>query len=127
VSSAIFHPDLLRHLARDRFGSAGEVQHRTVTQDSFGEEVITYALDPLLQQIACQVQPHTTRGDSEVRRPNDTVVMEPFDILLAGYYPTINEQDRLIVWPRQDVHNILKVAHDDSRAYTTLVTEIVSG
>jgi hypothetical protein len=127
MTSHIFHPDLMRHLAQNRFGSTGTVQHGTITQGSDGEPIVTYANDPLLTRIPCQVEPHRAQGDAEIRRPNNTVVTEPFDILLAGYYPRISVTDQLVVWPTQATHNILRVAHDDTRTYTTLVTEIVSG
>lgn len=127
MSSRIFHPNLMTHISRDRFASLADVERKTITTDGFGEEIITYVPDADLLQIACQVEPRTNRTDSEIRRPDQTIVTQPFDALLNGYYPTINEADQLRVWPREELHNILKVAHDDARAYTTLMTEIIHG
>ncbi len=125
--SLIFHPRLMAHLAQNRFGSTADVQHKTITTDSFGEEIITYVTDTAVTAIPCQVEPRTNRTDSEIRRPDQTIVTQPFDVLLNGYYPTIAVSDQLLVHPREERHDILKVAHDDARAYTVLTTEIVSG
>lgn len=123
----IFPPQFMSHVAQNRFGSRGAIQRRQRTQDDYGQEIVVYASDPLLVAIPCQVQPRTNRADAEVRTSNETTVTLVFDILLAGYYPTISEQDQISVSPQERAYNILKVAHDDTRTYTMLTAEVVNG
>lgn len=120
-NSRIVHPRMMRNLM-PFFNSYCTVQQRIVTVNSFGEEIITYQDYEHLRGIQCYREPAT---GSEVRRPTDTITANQFIIALVGWFPDINQLDRVIV--NQNLsYDIIKVASDDTRTITFLTAEIVN-
>jgi hypothetical protein len=117
----IVDPRLMRALG-SIFNSLCTIAVETITQDPSGEEIITYVADPLMTGIKCYVEPLT---QTEIRRPDQTIVERPFTIALQGYYPRIDVEDHAVVGVTQ-VHNILAVKHDDTNTITFLDTEIIN-
>lgn len=118
--SPLVNPLLFRSLP-NAFSRLLDIAHKTVTSDGFGDEEITYVSDPLMRGIRCYKEPVT---GSEVRRADQTIVMQPFKLALAGYYPTILAEDAAII--EQTVYNIIAVDHDDTRSLTILTAEILN-
>jgi hypothetical protein len=120
----LMHPEFMRYVSDRRFNAIARIQIASITQDSnSGENTITYASDPALTAVACQVDP--VSSDAELRRPDLTLVDNGYSILLAQYAPTITIQSNVIL-DDGTIHNVLKIAHDDSHSHTVLTTEIIS-
>lgn len=108
------------------FSSLCTIGHEVIAQDpNSGQEIITYPADPLLTNIKCYVDPLSGRGTGEMRRTDQTIVSKPFTIALQGYYPTIDEEDQVIV-DSSIAYNILFVRHDDTHTITFLDVEKVT-
>lgn len=105
------------------FQSRVNIGRRTETQDEFNEIVIEYIVDHTLTDIPAYVEP-AFAGAGEMRQPEQTIVVNKFQIYLKGYYPTILVSDRAYV--DSVPHDILNVAHDDSNTLTVLTSEIVN-
>lgn len=95
------------------------------TQDSdTGEVIVTYFAEEAV--LYCAIEPHT--GIQEVRRPDQTIVLEPYDIALNGYYPRFTIADKLRVYLDRaeagyEDYNIVAVRHDSTSSFTMLIAE----
>lgn len=121
-NSPLVHPALMAHLGRFHFNRFVTIAHREEGSDSFNEPTVVYKIDPLLTPIKCYKEPITGQ---EIRKPDSTVVIQPFKLVLAGYFPTIIVSDAGII--EGTTYNILAVDHDDTRTITVLTAEVVNG
>lgn len=120
VTSRLVHPLLMRSLP-DVFARLARIANRTVVSDPYGQEIETYIPDAQLGPIPCMKDPVTGR---ETRRADGTIVVQPFEIALQGYYPTITEAD--VIHIDETDYNVLAVKHDDTRTITIVTAEIVN-
>lgn len=105
------------------FNTTVAIARKTVTQDEFGEERTEYVPDTSLGAINAYKEPQLA-GAGENREDDQTIVVNRWLIYLQGYFPTIVVEDHAIV--DGVTHNIVNVAHDDSKTLTMLATEIVN-
>lgn len=116
------HPRRLNAL-QVHFNTLVTIERKTNTQDEFGQEIVVYIPDQTLSVINAYKEPQTA-GAGERREDDQTVVINRWQIYLKGYYPTLRVEDRAIA--DGVPHNILNVAHDDSKTLTMLITEIIN-
>lgn len=117
VLDSIFHPGL--HAALGRFyPSAVVIQAATVTQRPNGEQVKTWAafLTGLRGNLA-----RTARANMEERGTTLTTVPAEWALNLAGYYPQITVEHRVVVGGT--AYNIAAVVHDSLGQSTRLELE----
>lgn len=119
----IVHPLLMRTLAQFHFPNVVSIQSHTITYDPSNEEIETWVANPLLASIAAYIEPVSDK--IEVRRPDQTIIENGWNITLAGFYPTIKEIDRAID-DLGRVHNIISVDFDAFQTQTNLLTEIIN-
>lgn len=105
-----------------QFQSRVSIARKTVTRDDFNDEIIVFVPQQDLQDIPAYIEPALTAG--EQRQPDQTIVVNRWQIALQGYYPTIIVSDQAIVNGVE--HNVLNVVHDDSKTLTMLFTEIIN-
>lgn len=120
----IIHPRMLSHVARFHYPNTVSVQSMTVVFDSSNEQTIVWIDDPLLLDLQAYIEPFDNRM-GEMRRADQTIVENAWHIQLAGYYPTIKEEDQ-VTDDLGRVHNILGVDHDAFKTQTNLKTEIIN-
>ena len=90
----------------------------TITINDFNEELEITSLTDVL--IKGYMQP--SKPDQEVRRADQTIVLEAFDISCDGYYPQLEVDSVLYIG--SEFYNVLSVRHDDTHTMTMLVAEI---
>lgn len=115
---------MLSHVARFHYPNLISVQVMTVAFDSSNEQTTTWVDDPLLIALMAYIEPFDNRG-GELRRSDQTIVENAWHIQLAGYYPTIKEEDQ-VTDELGRVHNILGVDSDAFSTQTNLNTEIIN-
>lgn len=109
---SIISPQLPAHL-RSFFPQQGQAQQRSVTADAMGGEIETWTAS--LSGIACHVAP--AQGE-EIRAEDGTYRIPTHEILLRGYYPTIETAQRFVVGVLS--YDILSVSHDSQSVITRL-------
>lgn len=125
ILSALIDPRLLTSLP-DHFNSHVSVQRSQETRNEDNEVITRYIDDEQLQYIACYIEYGGMRGRGEQRTATQTIFTDAFQIVLTGYYPTITESTQVTVYETGQKHNVLRVVHDDTKACTTLITELVN-
>ena len=123
MPNQLVSPYLMRHVARFAFPNTVSIQVYTVTYDSSNEPVDTWHDDPLLVNLSAYIEPIDNR--IEIRRSDQTIIENGWNISLAGFYPTIKETDQLTDELGR-VHNILGVDFDAFHTKTDLITEIIN-
>jgi len=119
----IVHPLLMQTLAQFHFPNIVGIQVHTITYDAANEEVHTWVDDPLLIGLSAYIEPIDSK--IEIRKPDQTILENGWNIVLAGYYPTINEIDQ-VTDELEHVYNILGVDFDAFKTQTILTTEIIN-
>lgn len=100
----------------------------TETQDGdTGEVVLAYFADE--DVIYAALEDYT--GIQEVRRPDQTIVLQPVQAALNGYYPAFTVLDKLRAYTGRDQagytdYDILSVHHDSTNSFTMLMLEKAS-
>ena len=115
----IIHPRMFAALHRF-YASACTIQQATVTQDTYGEEILTWADLAAHVDLDCAIAPS---GGSEVKAPDGTYVISTHIIDLAGYYPLISEKMRAEV--AGAYYDIILVEIDSQLKSTKLTCQIV--
>jgi hypothetical protein len=108
VSSIPFH-----------FNSLAQLYRAEITLNNYNEPITTY-VQYNIAPIRCYIEPKT--DSEEIRRPDQTIVTEPFTVSLQGYFPNINLTDILVI--NFLTYNILGIVHDDHKTLTYLTVEI---
>ena len=119
-SSPLIHPSLLGRLWRF-YPSTVTIQQYTAVQNTYGEEVKTWANLAAHIDLDCS---RASAGGSEVKRPDGTVAISPWRIALAGTYTTIVPKMRAVLGGV--TYDILDVQHDSQSETTYLDCEIVT-
>lgn len=96
------------------------IQQATVTQDTFGGEVLTWADLAGHVDLSCVLAP---AGGREVKAPDKTYVVASHTISIGGDYPAIREKMRAEI--DGIYYDILLVTHDSQSDTTHLDTQIV--
>lgn len=121
---ALIHPRMMTALV-NHFPQQCSIGHETIGQNpDSGEEETTYPIDPGLTNIDCALEPQRGAGSGEIRRPDQTIVENPYVIALRGYYPTIDQEDHAVIDGL--AYNILFVRHDATHTITFLDVERVN-
>jgi hypothetical protein len=123
MPNSLVHPNLLTHLAQHHFPNFVSIQVHTITYDSANEPVETWVTDPLLVGLSAYIEPMDNKV--EVRREDQTIIVNGWNISLAGFYPTIKETDQ-VTDELSRIHNILGVDFDAFHTQTNLTTEIIN-
>lgn len=114
---------MLQTVAQFHFPNTVSIQSKTVVFDSSNEPTDTWVTDPLLVDLPAYIEPIDRR--IEIRRPDQTIIENGWNISLAGFYPTIKETDQ-VTDELGRVHNILVASFDAFHTKTDLVTEIIN-
>lgn len=122
------HPDLMQHLAALASVSPfpNLITRRTIviTYDpDTNEPIETPTVDPMVQNIAAYIEPIDMQK-GEIRRADQTIVENGWNIALAGSYNI--DVDDTVIDERGNVYNVLHVAQDAHRTQTTLICEIIN-
>lgn len=109
----------------DHFERLGYRYVSTTTRSSSGAPIVTYQRDEQLAPIRLYKEPISSAVGQEVRRPDQTIITNGFNLMLDGYYPMIVVADVLRVDDTN--YNVITVKHDDSRTLTILTVEVING
>lgn len=108
------------------FNTFGQIYPAVKSYNPDNEEIITYpAPDPSVGTIRCYIERLQNSFVGELREKPQIIFTDAFNIALNGYFPQISQGDQFVAENGQR-HNIHRVMHDDSKTYTTLVTELVN-
>lgn len=92
--------------------------YATNTQlNDFSEEV--RILTPLNDTIKAYVQP--SKRDQEIRRADQTIVLNPVDISCDGYYPVLTITHVMRI--NSFFYGLITIRHDDTSTYTVCIAE----
>lgn len=119
-NSKVIHPDLLRSITPSHFPSQAKIYSYTITQNDTGEEEEAYTTDDHVYAVYVSSPP----ANEEVRRPNQTIVTEAFQLGFGAYVPQLKLQDK--VWIEERWYSILGVTHDGHKTKTVATAEIVN-
>lgn len=89
-----------------------------ITANEVNEIITTYTLRDVI--IKGYMQP--TKANQEIRRADQTIVLEAYDISCDGYYPQVEVDSVLYIGT--EYYNVLSVRHDDTSTLTMLVVEV---
>lgn len=120
---SLIDPRLMAHLARTHFPNLVTIGELTTTYDASNEPIFTFAADNDLTDIAAYIEP--VLSNQEIRREDQTVVTNAFNIVLAGSYPSIDEHNNLTD-DLGRVFNIISASIDGLRTQTIIVGELVN-
>ncbi len=120
----IIHPQMMQLIARYHYPNTVTIQSLTVTYNAANEPITSYVDDPLLIELAAYIEP--VQNKVEIRRADQTIVENGWNIVLADYYPTIKENDQATD-DLGRIHNIIQADIDAFQTQTTLITEIING
>lgn len=118
--SRIVHPRMMEALTRDFFTQICTLKEPNKSQNSVGEEIVTYTTRSGYEAIACRVG---QAGGSERRTALMTFLNATHIIVLAGQYPDVTEE-----WqPEVDgqTYDILRVDPDQQGAMTSLFVRTI--
>lgn len=123
MPSSLSHPELMAVLGATHFNATVKFQNGTTVYDTTNEETTTFADDEDLIDINAYIEPML--GGEENRASNQTIVAEMFNVALAGYYPTITNNMRMVDASGRE-YNVKTMAFDDTLTTTWLVCERVN-
>lgn len=117
---SIIHPDFMRTVSEFHRNTLIRLYEVTITRNDFNEELRV----PRLLDIVFYAYIQLAKGDQEIRRADQTLVSEAYDVSCDGYYPQITVEHLINV--QGILHNVLSVRHDDTHTLTMLITEVVN-
>lgn len=121
----LLHPSALPALHRQVYPSLVAIQARTpVIDPESGEETYTWADVPGYEALPARIAPLVTAGISAREEITDkaTWAANSWHISLAGYYPAITEEHRVLS-PEGRAWNVLGVEHDGNLQTTRIKAE----
>ena len=124
MRNSLIHPKLMDNLYRF-FPDIGNVERGTLVPNEVGDtaEELT-EFEVLHEDVKCRISAWSgERKGDEYRRPDKTVVLHPYQIVLKGVYDC-KESDRFVHLDK--TYDILSVDYDSENNYTRLITEIIS-
>lgn len=110
----------LTRLAPTFFASTATVQRATITQSSTGAEVRTWGTLAGHAGLACRIAPATA---NEVRSQTQIFAEYTHTVVIAGYYATVTELDRVVV--DGSTYEIVGVEFDGNDQMTRLRVRVV--
>lgn len=116
----LVHPSWLTRLAPTFFASTATVQRATMTQSSTGAQVATWAALSGHEGLRCRIAPATA---TEVRSQTQVFAEYTHTVVLAGYYATVTELDRVVV--DSVTYEIVGVQFDGNDTMTRLRVRVV--
>jgi len=116
----LVHPSWLTRLAPTFFASTATVQRATITQSSTGAEVRTWAALAGHEGIRCRIAPATA---NEVRSQTQVFAEYTHTVVIAGYYATVTELDRVVV--DAELFEIVGVQFDGNDEMSRLRVRVV--
>jgi head-tail adaptor len=119
-NSQLIHSDLMLHLTPMHFNARAKIYSLTKTQSDTGEETETFTTDDNVWAVYISSPP----ANEEIRRPNQTIVTEAFQIGFAAYVPDLKLEDKIKVGERW--YTVLGVSHDGHETKTIATAEIVN-
>lgn len=119
----IVHPSLLTRLLTDHYPSTAAIQYPVATQDSYGEESEGWSALVGHSAIPCRIAPQA-QFSREQRNQAQLYAVHVWDVALAGYYPSISEEMRVVV--DGTAYDIELVQHDGNQATTHLQVRVVT-
>ena len=119
-SSPLIHPSLLARLWRF-YPSTVTIQQYTAVQNTYGEEVKTWANLAGHIDLDCS---KAAAGGREVKRPDGTIAVSPWRIAIAGIYASITPKMHAVLGGV--TFDILDVQHDSQSKTTYLDCEVVT-
>jgi SPP1 family predicted phage head-tail adaptor len=119
-ASVLINPRLMRSLRR-HFNSRATIQNGTTTYNSHNEPVTVWNDDPLLKQLSCYIEP---ASGGEQRQAGNTLVTNLWNVLIAGFYPNISDQQQITI--DGIVYNITDVSTESTDTVTAIVVEKVT-
>lgn len=116
----LVHPSWLTRLAPTFFASTATVQRATMTQSATGAQVASWAALSGHEGLRCRIAP----AKADERRSQSQVYAEySHTVVLAGYYPTVTELDRVVV--DGSTYEVVGVQVDGNDAVTRLLVRVV--
>ncbi len=116
----LVRPGWLTRLAPTFFASTATVQRATVTQSSTGAEVRSWATLSGHSGLRCRIAPATA---NEVRSQTQVFAEYTHTVVIAGYYATVTELDRVVV--DGSTYEIVGVEFDGNDQMTRLRVRVV--
>lgn len=124
--SGLFHPDWAQHIGRTHVTDTITVCDQTVVQDAAGEPTIVFVDDPLLVNIPAFIEPViNTTGASEIRRADQTIVMQAYSIVIYRDIPNLTDI-HAVRDQRGRMFNVLNSGTGTSEQTTWLLAERVN-
>lgn len=119
-ASKLVHSKLMRSL-RHHFNCRATIQNAITDYNDFNEPITTWQDDPLLTQLPCYIEP---ASGGETRLAGNTIVTNQWNVVLAGFYPQINNEQQITV--DSITYNITNASTEATDTLTALVVERVS-
>lgn len=117
-STPMAHPNM--YAATGRFSRLANVERATRTVSDFGD--VVEAWSTRYGDLPAVVS--TVSGGGEVRRADDSIVADPYVVLLAGAFPDVSPRDRLTV--DGVAYGIVRAQVDSQSNITRLTCEVVT-
>jgi len=111
----LIHTDMLDKLG-DFYDGTGTVKAPAKTQSLSGHESRAYAAVSGLENIPLRLALKKRAAGGEVKRPDGTYVVAPYEATLSGWYEGITEEMRLTV---DSTDYEILLSQSDSEAKTT--------
>lgn len=124
--SNLFHPDWSTHVAVTHKTDQLTVCDQVMVQDASGEPVLTYVDDPLLTNLDGYIEPViNTTGASEVRRADETIVEQAYNIVIYRSIPNLTDSHS-IRDARGRIFNIINSGLGTSDQTTWILAERIN-
>lgn len=120
----LIHPLMVDTVAKTHFPNRIVIANATIVYDSANEPTTVYIIDGMLGLIEAYIEPLISKVGQEIRRKDETIVSQAWNISLDGYFPTIDELDQATDEIGR-VFNIISTNFDAFHTQTNLVAEIV--
>ena len=121
-SPFVWDTDKLFDRLRRFYAFTVTIQQYTAVQNSYGEEVKTWAAVTGLSDLDCTIAP--VRG-REVKRPDGIIAFSPWRIALTSQHTNIIPKMRAVA-SNGKTYDILAVEHDSHAHQTSMDVEIVT-
>lgn len=118
MNKYLIHPDLMTNM-KGFLAQTCSIQEFTLNDPDTTGETEDKTWTDIYTGIDCKIS-RFTHGKNEVRRPDKTVVLHPYSIVLDGVY-TVGEGNRIA--SDGSYYDILSVDYDSHNTFTSLVCE----
>jgi head-tail adaptor len=118
---SLIHPKLTDSLP-DFYSSLCTIQQTTKTQDTYKDEIDTWAT--IHTGVPCAIAPPGSGGKGEVKLPDQTYTVATHLVSLAGHYDDITTKMRATVDGL--TLDIIQVVNDSHQTMTRLMCQVVT-